>query len=145
MTQGEFGLAVGSSQRTAARWDAGQAQPYPSELRQLAVLLHPRDRNLASEVADAIDETLESLGLEMPPAAPPPPAPQAPPPPGAKARTEDFVDLVVLAAVEQSGSLPAAVRPWLHAAFKRAGELGLGVDMVESALRPASASKKRVP
>src|SRR5271154_2488734 len=108
MSQREFGYAVGSSHRTAARWDAGRASPTVHNLQVLARLLYPQDRELASEVANAADETLESLGLE----APKPPA--SPPPPAAQHRAEDLVDIVVLAAVEQGAPVGTA-RRLLHA------------------------------
>jgi transcriptional regulator with XRE-family HTH domain len=138
MSQREFGYAVGASHRTASRWDGGKASPGVHHLHVLARLLHPHDRTLAAEVADAADETLESLGLEIPP-APPPPAPLALPAP--KARPEDLVDLLVLTAVEQTGSSPAAVRPWLHAVVKRGAELGLTMEVAEQALRPPAPEK----
>lgn len=137
MTQAQFGTALGSSHRSAVRWDAGQATPGIDTLRTLARLLHPRDRALAAEVADAADgETLVSLGLE------PPPPPRAPPPPtpAPLPRAEDLVDVVVLAAVELTGSLPATVRPMLHAVFKRGHEVGLTMEAAEKALRPPVAS-----
>jgi hypothetical protein len=95
--------------------------------------VHPHDRALAAEVGGAIDETLESLGLEAPP-----PAPPAPPPPAPALRPEDPVEIVVLAAVEHTGAAPAAERQWLHAVFKRAHEIGLSTDIAERALRPGT-------
>ena len=133
MSQKQFGYAIGASHRTAARWDAGQATPAYHHLRQLAVLLHPHDRALAAEVGGAIDETLESLGLEAPLPAPPAPLPPAP-----ALRPEDLVEIVVLAAVEHSGAAPAAARQWLHAVFKRAHEIGLSTEIAERALRPGA-------
>jgi transcriptional regulator with XRE-family HTH domain len=128
MSQEQFGYAVGSSHRSAVRWDAGQSTPADHHLRKLAALLYPADRALAAEVALAIDETLESLGLE----APPPPAP----PPAPALRPEDLIEIVVLAAVEHTGSTPAAARQWLHAVFKRANQIGLTMEVAERALRP---------
>lgn len=145
MTQRSFGEAVGASHRTAARWDAGSSTPGEHHLHTLARLLLPLDRSLAVEVADAAGETLEGLGLEVPPAPPPPPQPASPPSP--VVRAEDLVDVLVLTAVEQSGSTPSAVRPWLHAVMKRGAELRLTMEDAERALRPApsagSASKGR--
>lgn len=129
MSQREFGYAVGSSHRSAVRWAAGQATPGEGHLRNLAGLLYPVDRPLAAEVADYIDETLVSLGLE----APPPPAPP-PPPPAQPTRAEDLVDVLVLAAVEKTGSAPAPMRALLHAVFRRAREVGLTVEAAEKAL-----------
>jgi transcriptional regulator with XRE-family HTH domain len=136
MSQEKFGLAVGSSHRTAVRWDSGRSIPAAHHLHNLARLIHPIDRAFAAEIADAGDETLEGLGLEPLP------------PPSPVLRLEDLVDLLVLTAVEHSGSTPAAVRPWLRAVMKRGADLGLTMASVEQALRlpppdePASKDRK---
>lgn len=90
-------------------------------------------------MADYIDESLVSLGLEAP--APPQPPPR---PPGPQLRAEDLVDLLVLAAVERTGAAPAAMRTMLHAVFKRAREVGLTVEVVESALHAGLAGPTAV-
>jgi DNA-binding XRE family transcriptional regulator len=123
MSQQEFGLAVGSSHRTAVRWDGGKSRPASHHWHNLARLVHPIDRAFAAEIADAGEETLEGLGLEPLP------------PPSPVLRLEDLVDLLVLTAVEHSGSTPAAVRPWLRAVMKRGADLGLTMQAVERALR----------
>ncbi len=87
-------------------------------LRTLAELVYPHNRALAAEIASTIHETLEGLGLEAPAVAPV----------RTEERTEDLVDVLVLTAVERSGTLPAAVRPWLHAVFKRGHELGITME-----------------
>jgi transcriptional regulator with XRE-family HTH domain len=134
MSQGEFGSALGSSKRTASRWDAGKSTPGPDALARLAALLVPVDRALAGEVAGEAGQTLASLGLEPPaPAAPPAPSPVPSGPPPVSPR--ERVDLVILAAVEGSGLLPSAVRPVLQAAVKRARELGLSLDAIDEALK----------
>ncbi len=138
MSQREFGYAVGSSHRSAVRWAARQATPADAHLRKLAALLLPHDRTLAAEVADYVDETLVSLGLEAPL---PPPAPPLPPPPMSPIRAEDLVDVLVLAAVELTGAAPAPTRLMLHAVFKRAKDVGLTVDAVEKALRAGATGK----
>ena len=137
MSQREFGYAVGSSHRTAVRWAARQSTPAEHHLRNLAKLLHPHDRALAAEVADYVDESLVSLGIEAPPPPPPPPLPPPPPVPPAPppVRAEDLVDVLVLTAVEITGSAPAPMRAMLHAVFKRAGDVGLTVDAAEMGLR----------
>jgi hypothetical protein len=53
------------------------------------------------------------------------------------------VDIVVLAAVEQTGLPVAAARGVLHAVFKRALEIGLSVEGAEKALRPVAARGER--
>ena len=141
MSQEKFGYAIGSSHRSAVRWDAGRARPADHHLRTLAGLLHPVERALAAEVAAAIDETLESLGLEAP-RPPAPPGPPTPPPPPAL-RPEDLIEIVVLAAVEQAGLAPATARQGLYAVFKRAREIGLTVEVAEKALRPAAPPAQR--
>jgi hypothetical protein len=130
MSQREFGYAVGSSHRTAVRWAARQSTPALHHLQNLAKLLHPRDRALAAEVADYIDESLVSLGLE----AAPPPAPRAAPSLPALG-AEHLVDLLVLTAVEMTGGAPASMRTMLHAVFKRASDMGLTVEATEKGLR----------
>jgi DNA-binding transcriptional regulator YiaG len=145
MTQKDFGIAIGASQRTAARWAARQSSPAEHHLRTLAGLLYPVDRTLAAEVADFIDESLVSLGLETPPPppapppAPPPPLPPQPPP----VRAEDLVDVLVLSAVERTGAAPAPMRALLHAVFKRAREVGLTVEAAEKALHAGVAADAR--
>jgi transcriptional regulator with XRE-family HTH domain len=131
MTQEEFGSALGSSHRTAVRWDAGESVPAPHHLEELARRLYAAHRALAVEAAAAAGTTLVELGLEEPPKPPAPPAP-----PATVLRAEDLVDVVVLAVVEASGTPPAAVRPLLYAIFKRAREIGLTVQAAEKALSP---------
>jgi hypothetical protein len=140
MTQREFGSATESSHRTAARWDAGRATPSPHQLCLVARLLYPQHPELAREVADAAYETLESLGLEAAPA----PAASAPAAPAPSAhRPEDLVDIVILAAVDQTGTPVATARSLVHAVFKRAADLGLSVEAVEKALRPVVVRSER--
>jgi DNA-binding XRE family transcriptional regulator len=140
MSQEKFGYAVGASHRTAVRWDAGTSTPSDHHVRKLAEVLHPHNRVLAAEVADFLDETLESLGLEVPP--PPATPPLAPAPsPALVPSAEDLIDVVVLAAMEITGSSSADVRPLLHAIFKRAKDVGLTVELAEQALRPMVAGK----
>ena len=141
MSQREFGPALFLSHRTASRWDTGRSVPVASTLRHLAALLVPVDLALAQEVAAHANETLEELGLVAP--APPPEAPRPPPRPPVTA--DDLVDAVLCAVAEASDVSPRALRPVLHAAFKRARELGLTVDEVEAALAPANKGGKRAP
>jgi transcriptional regulator with XRE-family HTH domain len=131
MSQAQFGPALGSSHRTATRWDAGQSLPAPTELRRLAKLLLPLDTALAAEAAAHMGDTLESLGLVAPKPPPPPVAPPTPP--------QDLADIVVCAAAEASDVSPRAMRPLLHVAFRRAREVGLTVEQVERALAPLEA------
>jgi transcriptional regulator with XRE-family HTH domain len=135
MSQSQFGLALGSSHRTATRWDAGQAHPGAHEMRRLAELLLPLDVALAAEAAAHLGDTLESLGLAAP-QPPPRPAPSPTPP-------QDLVDIVVCAAAEASDVSPRSMRPLLHVAFRRAREVGLTVQQVEQALAPPGSTEEK--
>jgi DNA-binding transcriptional regulator YiaG len=125
MSQREFGPALNASHRTASRWDTGRSTPGVPELRRLAALLLPVDRALAEEAAAHANETLEELGLVA--AAAPARSPVT---------ARDLVEAVLCAGAEAADASPRALRPVLHAAFKRARELGLSVDEVETALAP---------
>jgi len=146
MTHEAFGAALGVSKRTAARWAAGSSSLSVPQVRDLACLVYPKDPELATELASAASATLESLGLVAPPApvvvAPEPPAPVVvvPPPPPAPPPlpTALVVDAVVCAAADATQVTPSAVRATLLAAFRRARELRLTVEDVETALASAS-------
>jgi hypothetical protein len=133
-TQQKLGEQLGVSRRTAQRWGAHGMPSY--HLPDLARLVHPRDPGLAREIAAAAGMTLEVAGLAQPPPAPPPPPP--PPPDG-------IVDAVVCAAAEAMEMMPKEVRPGLLAAFGRAKEIGLTVDVIERALRSKLQSTQPVP
>ncbi len=143
MTHEAFGTALGASKRTAARWAAGSASLSVPQVRDLACLVYAEDPELAAELAGAASTTVDALGLVAPPApivatppfpepvvvlAPPPPLPPPPLP------TALVVDAVVCAAADATQVTPAAVRATLLAAFRRARELRLTVEDVETAL-----------
>jgi len=129
-TQEELGQKLGVSRRTAQRWASSGIPSY--HLSDLARLTHPHDPVLAREIAAAAGVTLEAAGIVRPPpppASPPPVAPPPAPPP------EGVVDAVVCAAAEAMEMMPKQVRPGLHAAFARAKEIGLTIDVIERVLR----------
>jgi hypothetical protein len=133
MTHRRFGEALGSSERTSLRWTSRSASITVPQLRKLAALVYPRDATLAAEVANAASETLESLGI----VAPPPPAPQVAPAPPARLAPHLIADLVVCAAADALGAVPATTRVGLIAAFARAAELKLSVaEVLEALARP---------
>ena len=141
MTQTEFATAVEASQRSVVRWEGGTATPAPQHLANLAALLHPVNRDLASEVAAHAGATLISLNLEAPPPPPAPPvppvvAPPAPPPARPPAKPVDLVDVLVLAAMLETGSTAPDARRWLHVVMKRARDIGLTIEEAEEGLRP---------
>jgi DNA-binding XRE family transcriptional regulator len=126
VSQRELGELLGASRRTAARWEWGHSELSVSNACDLARRVHPHDPALASELAAAASQTLESLGLLV-----------STPPPRAL-----VVDAVVCVAAEVLGMAPGAVRGALHAAFKRTRELQLSLEDVEAALAPAPAPGK---
>jgi hypothetical protein len=152
VTQAELGEKLGVSKRTAQRYSDKGVQPH--YLKELARLVYPFDAVLAAEIAGSMGHTLESLGVVVPPPpapppvvvveAPPPPLPPPPPPPP----PDGIVDAVVCAAAEAMEMMPRDVRPALLAAFKRAREIGVTVDMVERVLHasiPALPAPPPVP
>jgi hypothetical protein len=116
-----------TSKRTMQRWQAAQSHPSDTELAAIARHLHPIDPQLAGSVAEAMGQTLETLGIVAPQ---PPPPPALPPMP-----RHLVVDAVVCAAADATDAAPSAVRAILLAAFRRARELGLSTDEVEKALQ----------
>lgn len=140
-TQAGLGKLLGVSRRTAQRWTQSGVPPY--HLRDLARLVHPHDAELAAQIAAAAGGTLESLGIVQPPPPPappppaPPPAPPEPPPapPPPPPPPDGVVDAVVCAASDAMDMMPRDVRAGLLAAFARAREIGVTVEMVEGALR----------
>jgi hypothetical protein len=142
VTQAELGEKLGVSKRTAQRYSDKGVPPH--YLKELARLVHPFDVALAAEIAGSMGHTLESLGVVAPPApapppvvvveAPPPPPPPPPPLPPPPPPPDGIVDAVVCAAAEAMEMMPRDVRPGLLAAFKRAREIGVTVDMVERVL-----------
>ncbi|MDP9000984.1 MAG: helix-turn-helix domain-containing protein [Myxococcota bacterium] len=122
LTQEELGRMLGVSRRTAQRWSTQGIPSY--SIIDLARVAHPRDPALATEIVTALGTTLEAAGIV------------APAPPGAPAPVPDgVVDAVVCAAAEAMEMMPNEVRPGLLAAFARASEIGLTVDVIEHALR----------
>jgi DNA-binding XRE family transcriptional regulator len=140
MSQRQFGYTVGASHRTAVRWDAGKASPAAHHYAAIVKLLYPVDRALAAEIAGRVGQSLVSLGIEAPPPPPvespasPPETLAAPSPPRPPA--EDLVDLMLLAAMVESGAPVDTVRKWLHAALARGSAVHLTMEEAERALRP---------
>jgi transcriptional regulator with XRE-family HTH domain len=142
LSQRELGAQLGSSLRTAQRWATGRAQPSADQLKKLAALVHPRNPTLAAEIAAAVHETLESLGLVLPPSPPEPVVVVEPVVKGPPETPGDLVPLlveaVVAAAAEALDQMPRVVRPAVTAAFVRAQAARLSVADVVAVLDPAS-------
>ena len=137
LNQKELGELLGASLRTAQRWAAGQASLDSEQIKQLAVAVHPRDPELATGLAAAALETLESLGLGRPgahdtlPAGPPVPADLTP----------YLVDSVVCAAAEALAVSPSVARGALAAALERAKATRLTIDDMLAVLSPPKRAK----
>ncbi len=131
-------LLGGVTRRTVWRYQGGKTSPYPSHLHNLAKHIHPLNAALAAEIAAAGGATLESLGIVAPPPPPQAPVPAAPPapPPIDPLQARLLVDAIVCAAAEALDVPPKGVRGVLYAAFARAKETGLPVDVIEKALAP---------
>jgi hypothetical protein len=146
VTQEGLGKILGGvTRRTVWRYQGGGGGTSPPHAHVLALAGHvfPKDASLAAELAASRGETLESLGLVAPQAtkAEPPAAPMPPPIDAKQARL--LVDAVVCAAAEELDVPPGNVRRVLHAAFARANETGLAIDVIASVLapKPAKATK----
>ena len=145
-SQAEFGRLLGSSRRTVQRWTAGQSTPTRTQVEELARLVHPRDAELAAQLADHLGETFESLGIvvaqpapsegvvEAAPAMPTPMETPRPAPPPQRPAPTLLVEAVVCAAADAMNLSPSAVRASLRAAFERAHALELTVAEVVEAL-----------
>lgn len=149
-SQAELGAKLNVSRRTAQRF-AAQGVP-PQWMKDLIALVYPVDAALAAEMAESMGHTLESLHVVAPPAPPAPeplppvlpsaPALAPPPPPPAP---DGIVDAVVCAAAEAMEMMPRDVRPGLLAAFARARDIGITVEMVERVLRADLAAASPPP
>jgi DNA-binding XRE family transcriptional regulator len=120
---------LGISSRTVQRWDAGRSQPVDAEWHKLARAVHPIDPELAARLAKAGRSSLDELGLGR--AAPPP------------IDVRHLADGVVCAAAESMDLTPRAVRPAVFAAFRRARQMRLTVEDMESALAPPEPPRKK--
>ena len=127
VTQADLGEMLGVSRRTAQRWTRHGTHLVEADMLRLVQLVHPRDPQLAAVLAATLGSTLEGLGIVKPPLPAPAPAPPPPLPAG-------IVDAVVCAAAEAMELTPRDVRLGLYAAFSRAQEIGLSVEVVLKAL-----------
>jgi transcriptional regulator with XRE-family HTH domain len=130
LSRQDFAARLDSSFTTVGRWERGHSIPLDVHFVAMARLLYPVDRDLAEQAAWMARATLVSLAIEQapPPAAPPVAAPRASPP------AQDLTDIIVCAAAEACRGTPADLRAPLLAAFRKARQLGLYYDEIESAL-----------
>ena len=131
----EMAEFLGISRRTMQRVISGHSSLGGSNFVAIARAVHPTNPQLAARCAQRAGTTLEALGLvaARPPAGvvvAPKPAPPHP----------RLADSVVTVAADILNLAPRAARPAMLAAFKRAEELGLSVELVRRALEePAPA------
>ena len=133
LAQAEFATTIGSSHRTISRWESGDTTPAPFQLCNIARLVYPLDRELATEMAFAGNARIEELGV-VPPPAPPPPPPAPPPSPGTRATPRHFVAAVVHEAAMALDVSPRTVRPAVLAAVRCMRELALDAETAEQGL-----------
>jgi DNA-binding XRE family transcriptional regulator len=153
LTQLELAHVIGSSLRTVQRYEARRARPHAWELHKLADAVRPHDADLASQIdvwaprpAPPVSPVTGSTAVEpaAPPALPAPSLPAAPPlPPTVPAGV--LVDSVVCAAAEAMSLSPQAIRPAVLAAFARARDAGLTMDLVVGVLAPPPPPEKGKP
>jgi transcriptional regulator with XRE-family HTH domain len=133
LTQRQMGELLGSSLRTVQRWGSRRATPSLDQMKQLAVAVHPQNAPLAAEIADALNEPLETLLPAIQEAPDEPPLDLMP----------LLVEAVVCAAADALDASPRAVRAALRAAFERAESARLTVGDVAQALRGRDKPRRR--
>jgi transcriptional regulator with XRE-family HTH domain len=137
-TQRELGENLGSSQRTATRWESGASHFDAISSARLLGLLYPVNPQLAADLAAVTGNTLVGLGLEAPPAPPAPPPPPVvigPPalPAPRPAALQDLIDSVVCSVADAGDVSPRTVRPMVLLTLRRALEVGLDVSAAQNA------------
>jgi hypothetical protein len=139
LNQTKLAALVGSSKRTVQRWD-DHSHPSYDVLRQLADMVRSEDPALAAEI-DRHAPPPPAPPVAAPPAPVAAPAVLSPAPSAAPVPDVVLVDSVVCAAAEAMGVVPHAVRPALLAAFSRARDARLSVDVVVASLAPPAGVK----
>jgi hypothetical protein len=131
-TDGELAKLLGCSRRTVQRNSATGGLSKDEHYGVLIKAVHPKNPELAGQLARARHTTLEELGL-APPA--PPPDPTRP----------EHADSVVYAAADVLQLPPSAVRLAIAAAFAKAREHGVTIDGLARHLAGGSAKPKAKP
>jgi hypothetical protein len=127
LNQRELGELVGLSTRTIQRLYARRTDFIYIQWQKLARAAYPAHPDLAARLAAQGGSSLQALGLVKP--APPAPALAAP-----LYDVQHLADGVVCAAAEAIDLTPRAIRPALLAAFRRARQMRLTVEELDSAL-----------
>jgi hypothetical protein len=125
-SQEGVGRVMGVSRRTMSRWVASQLPTLiPAHAEPLVRAVYPADAALAERIAAVGGLTLKALGLEAPSEMLD----------AATGRTR--ADAVVCAAAEALDGSPLAPRRALIAAVRRARQLGLSLEALETYLTPS--------
>lgn len=116
---------LGCSTKTIGRYYARGGVLLPHHWETLARVVHPRDPQLAAELAKSAGRTLAEMGLERAPTR------------------EHLVDSILCVAADALQTTPRAMRPGLAAALERMTALGLTAEEVLAtmAATPPSAAK----
>jgi transcriptional regulator with XRE-family HTH domain len=125
VTQEELGEALGASQRTVQRWEAGSSSPSPDTMCDLARRVYPVDAGLAAQIAGSAGESLGSLGL-------------AATDPAGGASKDVVRDAILCVAADAMNVAPAVARAGLAAAFVRARALGVAAAELEALVTPVA-------
>jgi transcriptional regulator with XRE-family HTH domain len=122
LTQQELGDMVGCTKRTIQRWEDRGAMLLPSQAQALATALRRLQPDLSVQIAASMGMTIDQL-VEYRADSSAPPA-------------IDPIESIVHAAAEAMGITPDAARPGVAAAFERAQELRVNVNLVTQSLIP---------
>ncbi len=114
-TDGDLAKLLGCSRRTIQRNSRTDGLSKDEDYGLLIRAVHPKNPDLAAQLARARHTTLEELGIAAPE---PPPDPTRP----------EHADSVVYAAADVLQLPPSAVRPALAAAFAKACEHAVTID-----------------
>jgi hypothetical protein len=131
-SDGDLATLLGCSRRTIQRNSDTAGLSRDEHYGILIRAAHPKNPELAAQLARARHTTLEELGLERPA---PPPDPTRP----------EHADSVVYAAADVLQLPPSAVRPAIAAAFAKAREHGVTIDGLARHLSGGNPTPKARP
>ena len=140
MTQREFGELIGVSERTIQRWTASTPGFTPGQLKTLATALYPVHPPLAARFAALARETLESLGLVVPP----PPKPSAMATPSLPPSIAPLLADGLLYALAEAVGLPRdKLELPLLELLRQSVEAGLSLPALADAVQQATVRRSR--
>jgi DNA-binding XRE family transcriptional regulator len=128
LEQKDVAKRVGVTPHTISRWELDHRRPSRRRMRALVSLFYPLNPAGTDRLAQTFGSSLAALGIALPP---PVVAPVV-----ATVSLRHAADAIVLAAAEASDVPVSRVRAIVAAAFRRAREMGLGLDAIERGLEP---------